>query len=168
MSRRGTYGYSSEPESNSTVSDRNFEDAEEGPSNQTERSQESPDLEPEELEETEPLNPEPEQDPVTSLSTSFTAYGLNPFEPRPETHHDFTSLLIPITPSQSLKTDMAGPNDDGPSGDATMNDETRGPKEMKLNYPKAFSGKRENLKKFIQDCSLYLLVNRKTYNNDLA
>src|SRR5271155_6247535 len=108
----GTYGYSSEPESNSTVSNGNFEDAEEGPSNRTERSQESPDQEPDELEETEPLDPEPEQDPVTSLSTLFTAYRLNPFEPRPEIHYDFTSLIVSITPSRSLQTDMAGPIDD--------------------------------------------------------
>src|SRR5271155_5099657 len=58
---------------------------------------------------------------------------------------------------------MAGPNDD-----MTMTNGMKDPKEIKLNYPKAFSGKRESLKKFIQDCSLYLLVNRKTYNNDLA
>src|SRR5271155_1930385 len=159
----GTYGYSSEPESNSTVSNGNFEDTEEGPSNRTERSQESPDPEPDKLEETEPLDPELEQDPVTSLSTSFTAYGLNLFEPRPETHHNFTSLVIPITPSRSLQTDMAGPNDN-----TTTTNGTKDPKEIKLNYPKAFSGKRESLKKFIQDCSLYLLVNRKTYNNVLA
>ena len=49
-----------------------------------------------------------------------------------------------------------------------MADDTHGPKEIKLNYPKPFSGKRENLKKFIQDCNLYLLVNKKTYDNDLA
>ena len=56
----------------------------------------------------------------------------------------------------------------GPSGDATMTDGTKDAKEIKLNYPKPFSEKRENLKKFIQDCALYLLVNQKTYDIDLA
>ena len=52
--------------------------------------------------------------------------------------------------------------------DVDMRDGTRDPKEIKLNYPKAFSGKREALKKFLQDCKLYLLVNKKTYDNDLT
>ena len=60
---------------------------------------------------------------------------------------------------------MVNPN----SGeDVVMGDVTRDPKEIKLNYPKAFSGKREALKKFLQGCKLYLLVNKKTYDNDLA
>src|SRR5271168_1407635 len=60
---------------------------------------------------------------------------------------------------------MVSPN----SGeDVVMGDATRNPKEIKLNYRKAFSGKRETLKKFLQDFKLYLLVNKKTYDNDLT
>src|SRR5271155_5873457 len=56
----------------------------------------------------------------------------------------------------------------GPTDDTTTTNGTKDPKEIKLNYLKPFSGKRESVKNFIQDCSLYLLVNRKTYDNDLA
>lgn len=38
--------------------------------------------------------------------------------------------------------------------------------EIKLNPPKPFTGKKENLRKFIQDVVLYLLVNKKIYDND--
>jgi hypothetical protein len=39
--------------------------------------------------------------------------------------------------------------------------------ELKLNQPKPFTGKREELKKFLQDVKLYLLVNEKIYDNDV-
>ena len=39
--------------------------------------------------------------------------------------------------------------------------------ELKLNQPKPFIGKREDLKKFLQDINLYLLVNDKVYNDDI-
>ena len=38
--------------------------------------------------------------------------------------------------------------------------------EFKLNQPKPFTGKREDLKKFLQDVRLYLHVNDKIYDND--
>ena len=38
--------------------------------------------------------------------------------------------------------------------------------ELKLNQPKPFTGKREDLKKFLQDVRLYLYVNEKVYDND--
>ena len=37
--------------------------------------------------------------------------------------------------------------------------------ELKLNHPKPFSGKREDLKKFLQDVKLYLHVNDKIYDH---
>ena len=37
--------------------------------------------------------------------------------------------------------------------------------ELKLNQPKPFTGKREDLKKFLQDVRLYLYVNEKVYDN---
>ena len=36
-----------------------------------------------------------------------------------------------------------------------------------LNQPKPFTGKREDLKKFLQDINLYLHVNNKVYNEDI-
>ena len=40
-------------------------------------------------------------------------------------------------------------------------------REVKLNPPKPFTGKREDLKKFLQDTSLYILVNDKIYDTDV-
>jgi hypothetical protein len=39
--------------------------------------------------------------------------------------------------------------------------------EIKLNQPKPFTGKREELKKFLQDVKLYLLVNHQIYDNNI-
>ena len=36
-----------------------------------------------------------------------------------------------------------------------------------MNPLKPFDGKRENLRKFIQDRELYLLINKKTYDDDI-
>src|SRR5277367_885065 len=173
---RGTFGYHSDSEPTSTTSEGSYQDAEEGPSNRTEeRSQEDPDHEPE-LEEEGPLDEEPErqEDPsqepepttVTDLSTSFTVHDFRPFEPRPEAGPSFSSFLLPLTQSRSLQPEPTTMADLG--SDVDMGEATRSPKEIKLNYPKAFSGKREALKKFLQDCKLYLLVNKKTYDNDLT
>lgn len=49
-------------------------------------------------------------------------------------------------------------------GDNSRNDE---PRTIKLNLPKPFSGKREELKKFLQQVNLYLDVNAKVYDDDM-
>jgi hypothetical protein len=38
--------------------------------------------------------------------------------------------------------------------------------ELKLNQPKAFGGKRDELTEFVQDVQLYLAVNNDVYNTD--
>ena len=48
----------------------------------------------------------------------------------------------------------------------TVITETSRIREVKLNLLKPFTGKREDLKKFLQDTSLYTLVNDKIYNTD--
>ena len=48
-----------------------------------------------------------------------------------------------------------------------VNTETSRIREVKLNLPKLFTRKREDLKKFLQDTSLYILVNDKIYNTDM-
>ena len=50
-------------------------------------------------------------------------------------------------------------------GDDTKNDDL---KVIKLNLPKDFSGKREDLKKFLQQVNLYMDVNAKIYHNDMT
>ena len=49
-------------------------------------------------------------------------------------------------------------------GEDTKNDD---PKIIKLNLPKDFSGKREDLKKFLQQVNLYMDVNAKIYHNNM-
>src|SRR6202522_4105384 len=51
--------------------------------------------------------------------------------------------------------------------DVVMNDNDSKIKEVKLNPPKPFDGKRENLRKFVQDGELYLMINKKIYDNDI-
>ena len=48
-----------------------------------------------------------------------------------------------------------------------LNEETTKVSEIKLNQPKPFNGKQEDLKKFLQDTNLYLLVNSKVYDTDI-
>jgi Ty3 transposon capsid-like protein/Zinc knuckle len=50
---------------------------------------------------------------------------------------------------------------------ATIDTDTSKAREVKLNPPKPFTGKREDLKKFLQDTSLYILVNDKIYDTDV-
>jgi len=40
-------------------------------------------------------------------------------------------------------------------------------KKVKLNLLKPFNGKHKNLKTFLQDSQMYLLINAETYNTDL-
>ena len=49
-------------------------------------------------------------------------------------------------------------------GEDTKNDKTRA---VKLNLPKDFSGKREDLKKFLQQVNLYMDVITKIYKDDM-
>ena len=48
-----------------------------------------------------------------------------------------------------------------------LTEETAKATEIKLNQPKPFTGKWEDLKKFLQDTNLYLLVNNKVYDTDV-
>jgi hypothetical protein len=100
---------------------------------------------PEELNKSEPNTNE-------DLSALFSVAGWTPFEPRPEPYSPFHLPPSPFLPPV-LKITMT---------DVTMNDSDFKIKEVKLNPPKPFDGKRENLKKFVQDGELYLTINKKT------
>ena len=54
---------------------------------------------------------------------------------------------------------------DDPMGDDSRKED---PQVIKLNLPKDFSRKREDLKKFLQQVNLYMDVNAKTYHNDMT
>ena len=72
------------------------------------------------------------------------------------------------TKTIKIDTNMVGESSrikDDPMGDNSKNDD---PKVIKLNLPKDFSGKREDLKKFLQQVNLYMDVNMKIYHNDMT
>ena len=54
---------------------------------------------------------------------------------------------------------------DDPMGDNSKKDDLQ---VIKLNLPKDFSGKREDLKKFLQQVNLYMDVNAKIYHNNMT
>ena len=66
-----------------------------------------------------------------------------------------------------IDTNMVG----GPSQlwDDPMSEETKNhePRALRLNLPKDFSGKREDLKKFLQQVNLYMDVNAKIYKDNM-
>ena len=62
---------------------------------------------------------------------------------------------------------MGGPSVNPFTQALPLTEETTKATEIKLNQPKPFTGKREDLKKFLQDTNLYLLVNNKVYNTDV-
>ena len=98
-----------------------------------------------------------------------------PKQTTPEPEHTETSYdMVPETnKSESetktieIDTNMVGESSrmrDDPMGDNSKKDD---PQVIKLNLPKDFSGKREDLKKFLQQVNLYMDINTKTYRNDM-
>ena len=92
--------------------------------------------------------------------------------PKPE-HTETSYDTVPETKQESetntieIDTNMVGefsrPRDD-PMEESKKDD----PQAIKLNLPKDFSGKREDLKKFLQQVNLYMDVNTKIYHNDMT
>ena len=93
----------------------------------------------------------------------------------PEPEHTETSYdMVPKTnKSESetntieIDTNMVGESSrmrDDPMDESKKDD----PQVIKLNLLKDFSGKREDLKKFLQQVNLYMDVNAKTYHNDMT
>ena len=64
-------------------------------------------------------------------------------------------------------TSMGGPSVNPFMQALPLTEETTKVMEIKLNQPKPFTGKQEDLKKFLQDTNLYLLVNSKVYDTDI-
>src|SRR6202522_928679 len=100
-----------------------------------------------------------EPDTDENLSASFTVKGWIPFEPCPQPLNPFHLYRSPTPPPL--------PPTPEPMTDVVMNDNDSKIKEVKLNPPKPFDGKRENLRKFVQDGELYLIINKKIYDNNL-
>ena len=98
-----------------------------------------------------------------------------PKQTTPEPEHTETSYnMVPETKQESetetieIDMNMVGESlrlRDNPMGDDLKKDDLQ---VIKLNLPKDFSGKREDLKKFLQQVNLYMDVNAKTYHNNMT
>ena len=62
---------------------------------------------------------------------------------------------------------MGGPSVNPFAQALPLTEETTKATEIKLNQPKPFTRKWEDLKKFLQDMNLYLLVNNKVYDTNV-
>ena len=72
-----------------------------------------------------------------------------------------------IKTEMATDTSMGGPSANPFTQAFPLTEETTKATEIKLNQPKPFTGKREDLKNFLQDTNLYLLVNSKVYDTDI-
>ena len=131
-------------------------------------------------------------EPTEQIVTSFSPFDWDDLWERPvTTAPTFTDQTRQVTPEPELiemsydtvpetnkpesetetiemDTNMVGESSkvrDDPMGYDTKNDD---PKVIKLNLPKDFSGKREDLKKFLQQVNLYMDINAKIYHNDMT
>src|SRR6202522_1179551 len=153
QTQRGTFRLpDSDPETETDTSE--YRDAEEGPSG-ARMHERSSSPKPRQVEDPpkEPNKSKPNTN--KGLSASFSVAGWTPFEPRPKPYNPFhipqSPLLLPVLEMP----------------DVTTNNNDSKIKEVKLNLPKPFDGKRENLKKFIQDGELYITINKKTENDEI-
>jgi len=107
--------------------------------------------EPETFTETEP----PSRNTTKAPDSTIQGYGLPRDLPMPPR----------VNPNQTKDQEMYGEQLTNPVIGAT----TTKPKEAKelcINLPKPFNGNRSHLSRFIQDCTLYLKINKSVYDND--
>ena len=144
-------------------------DTEEYP--ETERTNSEQDVpeyyEPEEqIEEESPLD---EQNLLTNSEIIFgerrshllwTSFALDT-EPEPEIdlERSFQALSLNDKPTKTKQKDPEETMAQSGSGNDA--------KEVKMNYPKIFTGDRNEFKRFLQDCELYLTINDKVYDTNL-
>ena len=108
--------------------------------------------------------PEPERKTLDTTDTQDS------FATVPEIMKEFERLIDTVLdqrkPEVTINT-MAneGKKPEGTQEDKMPIDEPERKGELKLNHPKPFTGKREELKKFLQDVKLYLFVNQKIYDH---
>ena len=110
------------------------------------------------------------------LQRQHSLLPINQNRPPPEPEHTETSYnTVPETNKPEsetetieIDTNMVGESSrlrDDPMGDDSKRDD---PQVIKLNLPKDFSSKREDLKKFLQQVNLYMDINAKTYHNNMT
>ena len=77
------------------------------------------------------------------------------FEPRPNDPNSLLDLFSQLN--------LGPPNNNNMASSSTP---TASPREIKLNMPLPFSGKREDLTKFWQNCCVFTSINNKIYSSD--
>ena len=126
----------------------------------------------------------PQNEPIKrstpETTETWTSYDTAPELSKP-VEHLFDALLrqegtlkqedteiLTIKPEMSTDANMGGPSVNPFMQAQPLSEEPTKAMEIKLNQPKpSFTGKQEDLKKFLQDTNLYLLVNNKVYNTDI-
>ena len=125
----------------------------------------------------------PQNEPIERLTPETTetqtSYDTAPELSKP-VEHLFDALLrqewtikqedtevLTIKTEMATDTNMGGPSGNPFSQALPLTEETMKATEIKLNQLKPFTRKREDLKKFLQDTNLYLLVNNKVYDTDV-
>ena len=125
----------------------------------------------------------PQNEPIEWLTPETTETQTS-YETAPElskpVEHLFDALLrqertskwedteiLTIRPEMSTDANMGGPSVNPFAQALPLIEETTKATEIKLNQPKPFTGKQEDLKKFLQDTNLYLLVNNRGYNTNV-
>jgi hypothetical protein len=101
-------------------------------------------------------------EPVENLFSALLDQKGKSSLPEPEQKSIQTAII------ETNKT-MAGPDEkrsEGSTDKDKTETKTKEPSLKKMNMPKPFTGKREELKKFLQDVLLYLLVNKTHYETD--
>ena len=109
-------------------------------------------------------------------ATTAPTFTNQPRQTTPEPEHTETSYdMVPETNKPEseaetieIDTNMVGESSrmrDDPIGDDSKKYD---PQVIKLNLPKDFSSKREDLKKSLQQVNLYMDVNAKIYHNDMT
>ena len=111
----------------------------------------------------------PATEPEPEHNTPGTTDTQDSFATVPEIMKEFESLIDTVLdqrkPEVTINT-MANEGKKPECGqeDKMPIDESEQKGELKLNHQKPFTGKREELKKFLQDVKLYLFVNEKIYD----
>ena len=78
------------------------------------------------------------------------------FEPRPKDPNSLLNLFSQLNLGPPNKNNTA----------SSSSNPIASPREIKLNMPSPFSGKREDLTKFWQDCCIFTSINDEIYNNN--
>ena len=103
------------------------------------------------------------QEPEDLAQSTIFSPGFNPFNSFFPPPLDLEAIIPFTTPTHSPPISPLDLEETMNLGTETN---LKG-KKVKLNLPKPFNGKQENLKTFLQDSQMFILINAETYNTNL-